>query len=356
MTSRQKNILILSIAGVILMAIFVIVLLGGRIPMNDDYAVGNTPGNLNNGGYFCEADGKVYFANADDNFSLYSMNPDETELTKLNGGAVSSINAAGKYLYYAQTSSGSGEGGIGSAVRISGIYRSNLKGGSVVGLDRCDIVSMQLCGNYLYYEKYDKQIGTSLDKVRIDKKDRQTVAEAIINPNCYVNGKIYFNGTGEDHYLHALDVSTDRESVVWQGNIWNPIVQDGYVYYMDVPENYRLCRYNLADGAVEVLTNERIDMFNVYGNYIYYQVSSPDSPALRRMLIDGSSQELVREGVYQNINITSQYVYFNAFNESIPIYKTSTFGPVNVTAFDAAREAALANNNLKSQSGDSGEE
>ncbi len=62
MTSRQKNILILSIAGVILMAIFVIVLLGGRIPMNDDYAVGNTPGNLNNGGYFCEADGKVYFA------------------------------------------------------------------------------------------------------------------------------------------------------------------------------------------------------------------------------------------------------------------------------------------------------
>lgn len=97
-------------------------------------------------------------------------------------------------------------------------------------------------------------------------------------------------------------------------------------------------------------------MFNVYGNYIYYQVSSPDSPALRRMLIDGSSQELVREGVYQNINITSQYVYFNAFNESIPIYKTSTFGPVNVTAFDAAREAALANNNLKSQSGDSGEE
>lgn len=96
---------------------------------------------------------------------------------------------------------------------------------------------------------------------------------------------------------------------------------------------------------MEVLTNDRIDMFNVYDNYIYYQVSSSDFPALKRMRTDGSSQELVREGVYQNINITSEYVYFNAFNESTPVYKTYTYGPVNVTTFDAAREAALANLN-----------
>lgn len=222
----------------------------------------------------------------------------------------------------------------------------------MVGLDRCDIVSMQLCGNYLYYEKYDKQIGTSLDKVRIDKKDKQTVAEAIINPNCYLDGKIYYNGAAEDHYLHALDIATDRDSVVWQGNIWNPIVQNGYVYYMDVAENYRLCRYNLSTDVVEVLTNDRIDMFNVYDNYIYYQVSSSDAPALKRMLTDGSSQETVRDGVYQNINITSHYVYFNSFNESTPVYKTSTYGPINVTTFDAAREAALENMDLKKKDGE----
>lgn len=355
MTTRQKNILILSITFVIFITIFVVVLLSGRIPMNDEYTIGNTPGNLNNGGYFCEADGTVYFANAYDNYGLYSMNPDETELKKLNSGAVSSINAAGKYLYYAQVSGGtedSDSSGISSAVRMAGIYRSNLKGKSVVGLDRCDIVSMQLCGNYLYYEKYDKRIGTSLDKVRIDKKERQTVAEEIINPNCFVNGRIYYNGTAEDHYLYAMDVPSDNVSVVWQGNIWNPIVQDGYVYYMDVSENYRLCRYSLSNNLVELLTNDRIDMFNVYDNYIYYQVSSSDSPALKRMLIDGSSQEIIREGVYQNINITSQYVYFNAFNENTPVYKTYTYGPINVTTFDAAREAALANMDLKESDGE----
>lgn len=343
MTNKQKNILILSITGVILIVLLVLVILSSRIPMNDEFTTGNTPGNLNNGGYFCELDERVYFANAYDNFALYSMNPDETDLIKLNDGAVSSINAAGNYLYYFQNSGSTDVGGIGGAVRISGIYRSNLKGKSVIGLDRCNIVSMQLCGNYLFYEKYDKQVGTSLTKVRIDKKDMQTVAEGIINPNCCVNGKIYYNGTAEDHYLHALDVSTSRDSVIWQGNIWNPIVQGDYVYYMDVGENYRLCRYNLLNNVVEVLTNDRIDMFNVYDNYIYYQVSSADSPALKRMMTDGSSQEIVREGVYQNINITSEYVYFNSFNESTPIYKTYTYGPINVTTFDAAREAALRN-------------
>ena len=340
MSTTQKNILIISITVVVLILLSLGVVLSGHITMNDDYTMGNTPGNLNNGGYFCEADGRVYFANAYDNYALYAMNPDESEMVKLSGNSVSSINAAGKYLYYAMTSDGSNGSGLGYLARTEGIYRSNLKGKSTVGLDRCSIVSMQLCGNYLYYEKFDNALGTTLDKVRIDKKERETVSEEIINPNCYVNGRIYYNGTGKDHYLHALDVSTDEDTVVWRGNLWNPIVQDNYVYYMDVSHNYRLCRYSLSNDVIEVLTNERIDMFNVYDYYIYYQVSSTDAPALKRMLTDGSYQELVREGVYQNINVTSEYVYFNAFDETTPVYKTYTYGPVNVTTFDAAREAA----------------
>lgn len=343
MSSKQKNILILIIMLVILIVLFVCVSFLGRIPENEADTVGNTPGNLNNGGYFCESDGRVYFANAYDNRSLYSMNPDESDMVKLNSNSVSSINAAGKFLYYYMTSDGSTGTGLGYTSQTAGIYRSTKKGKSTTGLGRCSIVTMQLCGNYLYYETYNSQNGTSLDKIRIDKTDQQTVATEIINPNCFVNGKIYYNGTSGDHYLRSLDVRTDRSSVVWQGNLWNPIVQGNYVYYMDISENYRLCRYSLNDQVVEVLTNERIDMFNVYDSYIYYQVSSADTPALKRMRTDGSSQELVREGIYQNINITSEYVYFNAFNESVPVYRTYTYGPVNVTTFDAAKAAALAN-------------
>ncbi len=48
--------------------------------MNNDNAVGNTSGNLLNGGLFCEYDGKIYFANPNDYNRLYVMNSDCTDI------------------------------------------------------------------------------------------------------------------------------------------------------------------------------------------------------------------------------------------------------------------------------------
>ncbi len=341
MTNKQKNILALSITGVIFIILIAAVLIAGYMPPNDESTVGNTAGNLNNNGYFCEHDGRVYFANAYDNYSLYSMNPDESDIKKLRGGSSSHICAGGKYLYYAVENQGGGSD-LGSVRGAYGIYRSKLNGKGATGMDRCHVVTMQLCGNYLYYSKLDPKSSISLEKIKIDKKDKVTVnPDTIMNPASYVNGAIYYNGTDEDHYLYALNTANDTSSVVWQGNLWNPVYQDGYVYFMDVGNNYRLCRYSMNAGVVEVLTNERIDLFNVYGQYIYYQTNSKTEPALKRISIGGGTPELVREGIYQNINITSEYVYFNTFDEPVPVYKTSTFGPVNVTTFDAGMQAAL---------------
>lgn len=339
MTTKKKNIMILGITLVVLVLLFIFMLLSGKIPMNDEYTTGNTAGNLNNGGYFCEAEGKVYFANAYDGNALYSMNPDETELTKLSSNSVSYINAGGKYLYYYMQSNSGGEG-LGYMMRTYGIFRCKKNGSQSTCLSRSAATSMQLCGNYLYFTNASNDPAT-LSKIKIDKSEELDVTDYSANPACYLNGTIYFNGTDKDHALYALDTSTDQISTLWQGNLWNPIVSGGYVYYMDVANNYRLCRYSLSEDVIEILSEERIDFFNVYDSMIYYQTSSETEPALKRMVIDGSSPETVAEGVYQNINVTSQYVYFNEFNAPVPVYKTSTYGSVNVTTFDAAQAAAF---------------
>lgn len=340
MSNRMKNILIIIIAVVIISLLILIVALTGRIPPNDESTVGNTAGNLNNNGYFCERDGRVYFANAYDGYSLYSMNTDETDIKKLHGGSTSFINAGGDYIYYVTTSTESNDSG--SFRGAYGIYRSKTNGKDVTGMDRCYVSAMQLCGNYLYYDKVDTKTSIHLEKVKIDKKEHEIVdPTTMINPHCYVNGRIYYSGAIEDHYLHALNTSNDSTSVVWEGNTWNPVYDSGYIYYMDVGNDYRLSRYSTYDGTVQTLTDERIDLFNIYGGYIYYQTNS-SSPALMRMTVDGNAREIVQSGVYENINITSQYVYFNAFGSPTPVYKTSTFGPVGVTTFEAGMRAALS--------------
>lgn len=342
MTNTQKALLFLAGFIILIGGLFTVTYLTGRVPMNNQSTTGNTAGNLNNGGLFCESDGKVYFANAYDDNALYSMNPDETELTKLNGNSVASISAGGDYLYFYMESGTNGEG-LGYMGRTAGIYRCKKNGKNVKCLDRTYAVTMQLCGNYLYYQDYDTKTGTSLAKIKIDKTDKTTIEEYVINPASYANGLIYFNGTQNDHALYTLNTANDSVTAIWQADLWNPVYIYGYVYYMDVSHNYRLCRYDMAQNVTEVLTNDRVDFFNVYDSYIYYQTSSKTDPALKRMYTDGSVPEIVAEGVYENINITSQYVYFNQFNEPIPVYKTSTYGPVYVTTFDAASAAAGEN-------------
>lgn len=76
-------------------------------------------------------------------------------------------------------------------------------------------------------------------------------------------------------------------------------------------------------------------------SYIYYQTSG-NTPQLKRIRRDGSDMEVVADGSYSNINATSQYVYFTQFGSITPIYKTPVSGPVNVTTFDRASQAAIA--------------
>ena len=110
---------------------------------------------------------------------------------------------------------------------------------------------------------------------------------------------------------------------------------------MDASSNYRLCRYSLSTGAVEVLTEDRVDTYNVGSGYVYYQKNDADAPALMRMEADGSNPEVVALGIYSDINLTSQYAYFHEFNSDVPIKRTP-HSYIEVSDFNAAKQAAMA--------------
>ena len=311
--------------------------LGSQIPSNPAGTVGNSAGNINNAGLFCEHDGMVYFSNTYDNGGLYSMDLAEGSLHKINDVPVSNILAGGNYLYYFR-SGASGEAGLGSIRSVNSFNRCKLDGSNTVSLTRSVIIKAQLVNDSLYYLTIGDAT-TEFYKMNTDKSDLTLLADYEINPACAVNGSIYYNGTQTDHYLYKLDTTTDVPSEVWQGNIWYPCIQGDYVYYLDVAENYRLCRYSLSQNIVEVLTNDRVDCFNVGNGYIYYQANS-DTPGLKCMREDGSNVQMIAEGYYTDINMTSQYVYFWEFGDETTMYH-SPLGSSSYGEFTAAKEAAL---------------
>ncbi|MEG1847807.1 MAG: DUF5050 domain-containing protein [Lachnospiraceae bacterium] len=332
------------ILGIVVIIILVAFLPRNKIKKNPVGTVGNTAGNLNNSGLFCESDGRVYFANAYADGLLYSMNPDESDIKKLASSKVESINVGGKYIYYNQIGA-SAEAGLGSIRSVSGIYRTGLTGKNTVCLNRDVCGAMSLVDNTIFYQHYDVESNMMLYRINTDRTEEEAVSYESINPACVQNSTLYYNGVDKDHSLIAMNVETGTTNILWEHDVWNPIVQGDLVYFMDVHNDYKLCCYSLSTQEVKTLTEDRVDFYNVSNQMIYYQKSDAVQPALKRLSTDGLgnviSEEIVKEGVYHHINMTSQYVYFQQFEESVPVYKTPVSGDIHVTTFDAAATAVL---------------
>lgn len=324
---QKGKALLISFIIVLILVIFGVSRHATAFQPNENTQTGNTAGNLNNKGLYCESNGIVYFSNPYDHNVLYSMNRDETNVKRLNDVGVSSINCDGKRIFYSQTGSADGSG-LGYVRNTSGMYRCDLSGNSPYCYTKDPVGILALCGNNLYFQHYEVATGAYLDVTPIDKKDTNPLLYSMVTPASVAGTTIYYAGNDSDHYLYALDTMTNTSTLVWEKPVWNPVYQDGYIYFMDLRSEYELHRYNLSTGEEQVLSTDRLDYFNVYGDVIYYQKSSTTAPAIKRINIDGSNDTIIKEGVFESVNITSEYAYFNEFSKPTPVYHQSTFGPV----------------------------
>lgn len=343
-----------STVKLIISLVLIVTVLGGvfyglnrmrQIPDNPPTATGNLAGNLYNQGLFCEEDGVVYFSNPYDGGAMYVMNPSETEIKKLLKYSCKWINAEGDYLYYYQSTDGA-DAIAGFGGHMMGVFRSKKDGSRTKCLDKTLSGTIALAGNNLYYQHYTNvnKEGMTLYKIGIDKKEYAQISKDIIDPSCVQNGNIYFSGTNGDHSLYYLDTTRDEIiPLTSQVPFYNPLVaEDGNtVYYMNVMDNYSLHKYILSSGEDVKLTGDRVDCFNMTGDYIFYQKNDKEAPALMRMRLDGSEAEIVAEGNYTAINVTSQFVYFMRFGEDYRMFHAPIYGPVSVSDFGAASAAVV---------------
>lgn len=332
-------ILLIVLLFLVIGAVCALTLLLDRVVPNPPGTIGNSAGNLNNGGYFCEYNGAVYFANAYDANTLYAMDADEGNLKKLSSAVVNNLLAGGKYIYYFQKPSSSKQAAMGGVRIPHAFIRCDLKGRDVTSLTQDVIEIGQLVDNQLYLLAAGEK-GPLFYKMSIDKSNRVDLADYRINPACAANGTIYYGGTQDNHYLYALDTTTDKSTVAWQGNLGNPVLDGAYIYYMDIGNNYRICRYSLTQNTVEVLTADRVDCFNVGSGYVYYQKNGRD-PQLICMRTDGSDKKVVAAGNFTHINMTSRYVYFQEFGVEYSLYH-SPLGSDRAEFFSGAQAAAAA--------------
>ena len=200
------------VAGVIIYSV-----LKSRAIAVPDGVIGNTAGNLNNKGLFCESEGVVYFANPYDNGSLYSMTPDMKDLKKICDLSVEYINVGGDYVFFYGEPSGSTTG-IGSVVSKPGMYMVHKNGDVLKALTKDISQSMVLYGGKIYYQHYTKAAGSTFAVIDIKKHESTELLDYMINPASLYGSRIYYNGMYQDHFLYAYDVASDTNELIWEGN------------------------------------------------------------------------------------------------------------------------------------------
>ncbi len=310
---------------------------GGDEFENPQTQTGNTGGNLYNEGLFCEYNGTIYFANPSDSFKLYSMPALGGKATKLGDDSARYINVDDNCIYYAKGSSVYTEPVSGGDYLFDNmsfndyvICRVSHNGKNKKYLQNDPALYVCLVGNSLYYMHYDNKDGSTVYSVSINGEDDEMYTKETIRTCSAEGGILYYNGITSDHNIYAKDMTTGGTSLIREGNYWMPMYSNGYLFYLDLERNYALCRYNLETGEELTIVSGSVELYNVYGDTVYYQTFG-SSASLNSVKYDGSEQNKIMDGTYCNINVTSSYVFFREYDgETFYYFPSNSPGSVSV--------------------------
>lgn len=289
---------------------------------NDGYVNGNTAGNLYNSGLFCEYDDIIYFANPNDGNQLYQMKADGSDIEKISEDSAAYINADENYIYYARTGDNSESDFAFLKVHTHSLCKIRRDGkGEVVVLDQDPSMYVSLVGNNLYYVHYNSTESSTLYSIKNDGEEKKQILPQPYFTCCTDGQYIYYNGLENDHNVYRLDTSTLAQTLIYEGNCWMPIVEGNYIYFMDCNNSYSLARTDISTGETITLVNEWVDCFNVHNGVIYFQTNG-SNPAFCSINTDGSNYTVLKEGIFTQIHIAGNLVFFKDFS-SEQFYKMS---------------------------------
>ncbi len=319
----------------------------GRTYYNTEDEVGNTSGNIYNGGLFCEQGGRIYFSNDAADGKLYVMDLDCSNIKKIYDDKAVFINADDNYIYYVRANN-TRENSRGSLMMFynTGVFRLNFNGRGLLAFTGNPGAYLTLHGNYIYFQRYDANIGLYLYRYKINGKDERLLLKDAVVPVTVQNDALLYTGYAEDHNIDALDLKSFTSHTRIAGNIAYPIYMDNYIYYINMDDNYHIYRMNLDGSNPELVIKKSCSTYNITndGKYLFYQVDDTKHNGINRYELKTKKNVFLMDGNFKQIHVTTNYVFFKDFdNTNTYVLSTgaskeiSTFNPPDLDAPDAKK-------------------
>lgn len=264
-------------------------------------AIGNTVGNIFNGGNVVYQEGWLYYGNFSDNNKLYKISADGSGKTKLTDDQIGYLNAADGWIFYLNMSD-------------YRVYRIRTDGTERTKLNDTDSSIVCIMDGWVYYGGFNGEVyKMKTDGSGATKIDMETTLKF-----CAADGWIYYR----DHVINNIcKVRTDGSEYtkLIDGSVFGDLydVADGWIYYTRKDGLYKMqadggSKTKLADSNATI-----IDNLNVYGDWIYFiSISSSDRSKLYKMRTDGSEKTKLDDAFCHQINIANDLIYFYACKDA----------------------------------------
>jgi len=308
-----------------------------RTYFNKEDEIGNTTGNIYNGGMFSEQGGKIYFSNDYDNGNLYEMSSNCTNIKKVTDDKAVYINVDENYIYYVRANNTKENNNDGYMVfSNTGVYRINQNGTDLKAFTGNPGAYLMLKGNNIYFQRYDVDTGTYLYRYRIDgSQERLLIKDTVIPVGVYDDALIYAD-TSKDHNINSLDLKSYTIHSMNKGSYLYPIYMGNYIYYIDISDGYKLYRMNKDGSAPTKLVNKRCSTYNITnsGKYLYYQVDNGKKSGIYRLNLDTMKAQLLKKGDFKQISVTDNYVFFKDYDNTNTYFIAADVEDAAISTFD----------------------
>jgi|GEM_PF-1642302 len=256
--------------------------------LNTLNAIGNTSGNISNGGIASSSGGYLYVLN--EKYQLIRMEPDFSRYEILNYASTTCINVVGNHVYFV-------------AKEDNSIYRVNLATKVKTKIVEHAVVTMQVVGDWIYY--IDKEDTNSIYSIKKDGTNKRKLTSQSSDDICIYGDYIYYNvedvgvyrmplrgDTQELVFEHSVKISdiniiddwlyfiSDNQNIyrvnlnnlqsldaVYSGEVTNLIISDNRLYFI---EGNQIIRTNLNASNPTTITGNKTDQFNVISTWIIY--------------------------------------------------------------------------------------
>lgn len=241
---------------------------------------------------------------------------------------IENYDSSGDYLFYSNTN-GYPNAGIeeseGWIYHIDGpsLVKTNLKTKqSIILLD--DIGSknfsseFKVYNNYIYftqdaYSDDENSATENLCCINSDGTNLNIIPGVEACEFTIVDGWIYYQETFSGN-LYRVDLSGNNKQLIVNSWVYNIIVSNGFVYYVDGNNGRQITRTKLDGSETSTVVSNPTNSFNLLGNYIYYS-NQADNGRIYCVGVDGANVRRIGDIEYAlNINIVGNWMFYKSYD------------------------------------------